>query len=688
MKKSIILLVISLMLSGLVLAKHRDILYTTDGSEFTGELKQIHDNSVVFVTSDGEREFPMDSVKSVDLGTWRPGDDWQNRIDVDDPVLLDAMEVADATIMEYPTAGYVALYEKCEITIDEDYSANIVERYIFYIANERGKNVANWSQSYYEDCMSVEVDFARAIGLSKVSTVADNAIEDGSTVAWLPDYQRLRQKKFALTGASLGSIIDYQVTKKIDKITDFVGFNHRWSWYDTEPIRESHFVVKYAKDLEDVVIFHEFEAPKYDKVKDGKYRGRSYTMENIDPYVEESMLPNLNKVFPNVYVSVPMDMARLSGVYAAKIEELQDDMDAVQAVLEDRFSGEPTLEQIYNYVSENYLNNNMNMRSYYPYPKPLSTLMNKSKIAEHEIVFVLYSFLQAAGFSPQLVMVGPGIDTDIPPEMFNINNFYTLKVKIQDGNTTRYMEPNEYLRYDHQVLHAHYILPISTEGADLVKLDRLPGDYRYVVPKYDCKLMADGSLEATYTEEYNGPVGGDSYRYHKNDKPRELDNFFDSKAKSIDEMANLVDYKLTGYKDLTEKVEISYSVEIPGYATRAGDEILAFKLPTVGFRATDVGASERTLPFSRAGNFYGEKQINISIPEGYEIDYLPENIDISVDYESMNAGIEKNGRMLEYKQVSKGENEPIISPEKYSDYKNFVEKKAKFGESWILIKRK
>jgi len=681
-----------LLLAGALWAKHRDIVYLMNGDEHTGELLKISATEIVLGTSEGEMTFPKDSVRSIDLGRWRPGDDWHTEADIDDPVLLKAIESTGGGMtlgMKYPTAGQILIYEKGVLTINEDMSATLVERSIYFINGERGKSVANFSRTYFDDVASVEFNFGRAITREgKISTLADNAIEDGSTRCWLAEYQRQRSKKFAMTGAEVGNIIDYQVTTHFERFDEFNGLELQWNFYSTEPILESILEVKYHKSLD--LEFHETALTiEPEKSKDGAYQIRTYAMKDIEPYIEETMMPNTDWILPNVLVTMPEQMKNLSRAYHAKIVEATDAVDRVEEIIKNEFKGKkPTVEEIYNYVSENFTSNWVYFNSYYPYPKPLSKLLESSRVADHELDYLLYIFLTAAGYDAQLVICGPGLNSPEPADMYNIRFFNGLSVKVDDSGTIRYLSPNEFRRFDHQNLNALYILPISEKGSKLEKIERLPGKFAYSTPDYKCKLHPDGTMDVNYTIEYHGPTGGDGYRWHKNDKPRELDNYFQKKAKGIDEMANLVDFKLTGYKDLRDKVFVEYNVTIPGYAVRAGEEILAFKIPTVAFGAWDVGAKERKLPFGKSGNVYAEKRITIELPKGYEIDYIPESQKLSVGYREFSADIELKGNSIIYNQITRGTNKPIIESEKYPEYKKYVEDMAKFGDSWILIRKK
>ncbi len=687
-KYGILLLILPL----IIFARHKDVLYLMDGSEFTGELTKIDDSKITMETPDGEMTFAKDSVRAIDLGTWRPGDDWDTKSDIDDQILLDALEATDMRSgirTKYPTAGFITVYVKKSIEIDKDLSAKETIRKIVYITNERGKNEANNSFNYYEDVEDVTVDFARAVGRDrKVSTIRDNAIEDGSPYNYLAEYQRLRRKKFAMTGAEIGSIIDYQVTRTVDSYNDFLYPDWSMDFYDTEPILHAEFEIKYHSDLEPVVT--EIEMPeKMEKDKDGDYRIMRWTVKDIEPYVEETMLPHLDKVLPNVKVSLPQEMAFVSANFHKKYMEAYDDEAQVKSIISEKIGANPTIEDIYNYVSENYSTNGIGLWSYYPYPKPLAQLLGMAQVAGHEKAFILWAFLRAAGKDPQIVLYGPSLGSPVEPEAFNVRSFSSIDIRVKDGDNILYLFPNEYRRYDHQTPPSNIlVLPVMAEGSELEKHEILPADYTWSKPVYEGKMEIDGTLSLNYHQEYFGPTGADSYRRYKYSKPREIDNSFQEMAKEIDQMANLTDYTLEGYKSLSDKVKTSYSVEIPAYAVRAGEEILAFKLPTVNISAWDVGAQERTLPFEQAGNSYSEKTISFDLPAGYEVEYLPESIDESIGYHSFKGELSVVDGKLIYHQVVKTEHEPIIDAKDYPEYKEHIEKLSRWADNWILIRKK
>ncbi len=683
--------ILLILLPVILFARHKDIIYLMDGSEYTGELNKISDTEISLTTPDGPMTFHKDSVRAIDLGTWRPGDDWDTKRDIDDQVLLDALEATSMSSgirTKYPTAGFITVYVKKSVEIDKDMSSKETIRKIFYITNERGKDEANNSFSYYEDIEDVHVDFARAVARDRnVSTIRDNAIEDGSPYNSLSEYQRLRRKKFAMPGAEVGSVLDFQVTQSTD-YNDFLYPSWSMNFYDTEPVLHAEFEIKYHESLEPAIT--EIEMPvKVKKEKDGEYRILRWTVDNIEPYVEETMLPNLDKFMPNVRVSIPQDMAVISSNFYSKFIEAYDDEAQVKSIIAEKIGPSPSVEDIYNYVSENYATNYVGMWGYYPYPKPLSELLGMAQVARHELTFIFWSFLKAAGKSPEIVLYGPSLDGPAKPEAFNVRSFSSVDVRVQDGDKMLYLDPDEYLRYDHKQPPSNdWILPVKAEGAELEEHPILPGDYTWTKPVYEGSLDASGTLHLDYHAEYHGPIGADSYRRYKYSKPQEVDNSFQEMAKKIDPMANLKDYTLEGYKTLADKVNVSYSVEIPAYAVGAGEEILAFKLPTVDLSAWDVGAQERVLPFSQSGNSYSEKLISFDLPDGYEVEFLHESIEESVGNNSFKGETKVENARLIYHQTSSREHEPLLEPKEYPEYKEFIEKLSRWADNWILIRRK
>ncbi len=688
MRKHTLIIMMIALCAAVVCAKSKDILYLKTGEEQTGELRKIDDSKVLIKTTDGDKTFAKDSVRSIDIGTWRAGDDWKTRADIDDSLLLAAIKRAGDGMslgMEFPTAGQITIYESATLTFEKDGSATVVERYIQFVAAERGKDVANFRRAYCTDFQDITIDFARAVSMKgEITTLADNALENGYRYSYLPEYQRVRNTKFALKGSEVGSIIDYQFTVRSKNIDAFKPVSASWNFYSTEPILESHFAVKYHKDAP--VKLHSV-AINGTETKKGDYITVDFVKTNIEPYVEEALLPDLDIFMPNVKVTYAQPAEKLATAFYARISAALDAETELKSRLTKAFGAQkPSIEQVYNYVSENYTTNGVWLNGDYQYPKPLSKLLTFSSVASHEYVFLLYAFLRAAGFAPELVLLGPSINTDVPSELFDITYCDNFSVKIDDAGTVRYLLPSEYSRYDNCYLDAQWILPIAQSGAKWEQIPRKPGNFAYAVPIYECTLDTNGTLSFVYTEKYYGTTGGDGWRYHKNDKPRSLDNFFQSLAKNIDELAELRDYKIKGYKSLNEKVFVTYSVDIPGYATTTGD-VIAFRLPSVNFGASSVGASSRKLPFAREGNVYSEKRITISLPKGYDVEYLPSSLKSGVGYRNVDATITVDGSKLIYIEKLDGTHAPLLEPEKYADYKSYIEQLSRFGESWILLRK-
>jgi hypothetical protein len=693
MKRATGLLLIALICS-LTIARGRAILYTNSGSEFTGELHSITDSEVSIMMKEGLKTFPIDSVRSIDIGTFRPGDDWQKKFDIDDSLLSSCLEkssLSSGLRTRYPSAGHITLYEESDIIIRKDGTASVIERKIIFITNERGKDMANFRDSYFTGISDITVDFARSVSRTgTITTIADNAIEDGSPFTSLSDYQLMRIKKFAMTGAEVGNVIDYQVTKTYNSIDEFFGFSKSWAFYDTEPILESVLLIKVENGANAAVAEFNMKT-KAQKRKEGNFNVTVYRVTDIEPYVPEPLMPNTSLFMPNVQITVPVSAQKLADAYNAKFTEAFDIPESRLTEILKKNTGKekPSIEEIYNYVSENYKSNWITANDYYPYPKPLSFSITRPQVSSDDMLFILYAFYKVSGYNPEIILLGYGEDTKTKPENFSSQVFKQKTLRLTDKGKTIWCSPNEYLPLkNHIPVNARWILAVKPQGAKFEKLLRLAGNYAYTVPVYNCKLSPDGTLDVEWTSRYNGPIGSDSYRSFKYSKKKEIDTAFQQSVKQIDPMAQLESYILEGYQSLTTDVKVAYNASIPGFAIRAGDDILAFKLPTVYFSASHVGSAERTYPFSREENTYSEKILEIAIPDGYEIAFLPKSLKTSVGYRSYEGDLTAGNGKIVFKEKIDGIHSPLISPDKWLSYKDFVEKLSQFSENWILLRKK
>ncbi|MBN1755521.1 DUF3857 domain-containing protein [bacterium] len=687
-----ILLAISL---GWAQIQHKDIIYTKDGEEYFGELQKVDQNTVYFIDRHGEAlTFSVDSVKSIDMGKKRPGDDWESTEAIDDTLLLRVIEGSPSPLQvaqSYVDAGYLVLYEKETCKYFEDNSSQVTTRKIIKVFKDRGKDQANQMFYYFQDNQEISIDFARSISKEgMVISLNDNAIEDASAYSYLPEYQRLRRIKFALKDVTLSSIIDFQITRKTHGHDILEPFYRTWNFQSSEPVLYSGIEVIVPQKTK--VTYHPYNFKgKPRESKNGNYKHYLWEMRDLEPYVSEQTMPPTFLVTPSIIIAFESDWAEIGAAYYNKALEAFQSHNAVEAKVAELIAGNSPnkLEILYNFVAENIEDKGLSLNSYYPYPKPLDTILKNGFGSQQDVTFLLWGMLKLAGIECDLCLFPhkTGYQYRFADDIESISPFQIVAIKCDGANRVGYLYPNEYIRYDQSPSNLAGItgLLITGKGGKLIKTPELPASVNGSINKLDVIMKTDGSVEVEQHILLDGTAES-TYRALKYNKTEENDNYFEDKVKEIDDRAVLIDYTLEGYKTLADNINLVLRFRIPNFAITAGEEILAFNFPSIKYSAYGVGAPSRTYPL-----FYGtlmdlENHIEIQLPQGYEVYYIASSVSYGDDRVGYNAEISRENGTVKFNDHY-FRTECWLEAEYYPQFKSLIENRAKISKEWVVLKK-
>ena len=114
------------------------------------------------------------------------------------------------------------------------------------------------------------------------------------------------------------------------------------------------------------------------------------------------------------------------------------------------------------------------------------------------------------------------------------------------------------------------------------------------------------------------------------------------------EVAN---FKYDQKKDILPEVDEQLDVVVEHYATITGKRI--FIMPNIlgrgGMKLSDEG--ERRVDFVLGNEFHNEENYEIEIPEGYELEAIPQDISIKTKFGSYSCTTRLNGNKIIYHRV-------------------------------------
>lgn len=143
----------------------------------------------------------------------------------------------------------------------------------------------------------------------------------------------------------------------------------------------------------------------------------------------------------------------------------------------------------------------------------------------------------------------------------------------------------------------------------------------------------------------------------KNISPNKYDDFFNSYLSKGSNKFSIVSIDISGIMEKrTMDAELTYSFIIPNYATAIRNKIYVDPILNEDYVNAFQSFNERTLDYVEDYKFLDRDVVHITIPPGYEIDYLPK---------SKQSEYDDYGYSLSYQE---NENEVIVTFEVYHDF--------------------
>lgn len=706
-----IILVIFIFVACLVSYVRADMLYLKNGNEYKGTLTRITEDSVSFKIDETNqiREFSRSDILKLELSAQRAGAEAAHLTALKDKLL--SSRIANAPGAEdYLKSGYVTLYEKVTITINPDLSSTQTRRVIHKVLQERSvSEVANRMFSYRSQDESIIIDFARTIHPSgNVFHLADNATEDGSVHSTIPEYEGLRQIKFALPKVKVGAIVDYQITCQKKPISLLAPGLIEEHFRYREPLLQKIVTIIIPRDINlDIMFFrNEDIAAKLTEDKKQGIKKYTWTVTNAPRIVDEPNMPEYADIVPRLVVSIHNDWIDIGRAYLKVLEKNltpSDELKAkVQALIKYQTIQSEQIKALYNYVAQSIRYINVSPPDYSYAPKPLTQIFQNKFGNSLDKAYLLYGMLKLAGLKPYFLWIRPQSRGEFTKRVNSLGQLSVplvvipapwcpMVISTRDDtidNQLKYLNPffdtvsADVLLSDYQGVHG---LLIGQNKTRLIKTPLYPPANEAKAKTFRIALAPDGSLLVARVLSLNGNHERE-LRQHKDLRPTKMKKLIQSWVNQIHPKATLIDYQLSDLKNMGEPVWLTLKYSIPDYALKAGEELLVFQLPEINYTAQLVGKEQRTFPLDWQTTRQETNQATIIIPAGYKINYLPKNYSAKSSWVSYQAELKSKGQKIFFNDRFSRE-VIFLLPDQYADFKKCLETRARFAKEWIVLEK-
>lgn len=688
-----------ILVSTACLAATADTLYLRAGEQESGLLENLTPDAVLFKGAEGEKTIPKAEVTRIQLQQTRLFDEVEKADQIADPDLKACIEKQPAE-KDFPADGSVTLLQRKTYDLSTPGVVKETNRVILKILRQRAEDEGSVNVFHFEDTDTPEVDFALTVTPDgRVLHLSDSALKSESIYAKLPAYRRLSRLRFACKEPRPGSILDvqYSIVRRRDAALE--PFYVEEIFRDSSPIlrKEVRVVLPAGADADwkrFINLDIRSEDPQAISLSEPD-AAKTLVLSLAQPQpglVPEPLMPPLKNFAPTVTLAAPATWQDVSKTYAAELAKVAPPSDALRAkAVELAKQGGP--RAIYNFVVRGIRTAPVPHLQFRMTPHAPDDTAQRGLANELDKNFLYCKMLEAAGIECAFALVrdrAQGALAEGTPSLraFNRSAVYLAQEK-RYSNTVSDLLPYDSLAGDMQGpggdLQGAPALMIAPEGAKLTRTQEPSLKDGVQTKNFKAALSEDGSLELSvvYAGDGNSAAG---LRMLKDLDEQQLRNQMQQLAGGIHPAAVLKDYKTTDLADLDVAPEVTVNCTIPGYAFKAGEDLMLFNLPVVDYDAADVGrpTREHALSWPLVARTLTEGAI--TLPKGFKVYSMPKSVKYDVPTVHYQAKLGKKKNAIQFKDQSdiKAQEAPR---EAYPDYKKFKELRANLSRQRIILTR-
>ncbi len=442
---------------------------------------------------------------------------------------------------------------------------------------------------------------------------------------------------------------------------------------DFSPIINNKVTIVADKNIN--LKFKEFHTDDLD-IKFNKQEKRNsviYTWElkNMNKFKYESNSPTYKKIFPHIVpiitsyrtkndtVALANEVDDLYKWYYSLVKNINKDApdEELVAVVNDLTANKPNdfekVKAIYYWAQKNikYIAFEYALGGFIP--RQANDVFKKKYGDCKDNSSILYQMLEIAGIKGDLTWIGtrkiPYSYDEVPTPI--VDNHMILSYTDEKDNTYFLDATGRFIPIDYPTPFIQGKEALISQGESGFVIKKVP-----VVPAKK-NAVIDTTVVSLEGENLVGSSKVEISGYRKLDCFNVLENITtDDKTKTFYikqfEKGNnkfIVDsYEATNMFDYDQNFIVDYTFNIDGYAKQLGDEIyinLNLNKELTPYKMDDDRKNEIEYEYKNYFNY----TTTFNIPEGYSIDYIPENISVSNDIVSSNITYTKNENTITYK---------------------------------------
>ena len=597
----------------------------------------------------------------------------------------------------YPEAGIINILDEDIVEVSEDGRCKETVHEVFKILQDRGKDKGDIEIGYNSGTETASVIYARTITPEgKIIALNENAVKVVTPFTNYPSYSDYKELTFSMPGVTVGSIIDYKIVQEKQKPEIEGKFSDEFYFQDYAPTYLCRYKVITHRDTDlKYLVLNPLPGVQSSPniIHDGNKKTYLWEYKNIPQIIEQKSMPPTDEVAFRILVTTMNSWEEFCNWWREKTAGKTEPDEAIKRKVAELTKGLSTsrekMEAIFDYVKGEirYVFIDLGKSGYEP-ESAKKVFENKyGDCKDKSTLFI--SMLKVAGIPAYYVLIPTSSVGNLIkgfPYPFQFNHCIAVTKKKDKYNFFDPVAENYRFNY----------LPISDQERDVLIFDNKkivfartplakPEDNAYY-SRAQIKIESDGNIQCEVKNFSSGGEEASLRSFFKKSSPTKIKDSLEERVDKISSGAKLLTYTHSDPLNFKERFEVTIKYNAKDYCRKAGD-ILIFDVPEIQKSCPATGKKDLKYPIEIWNTSYKKDEVEFNIPEGYEVYYLPEPMEIKNQYFDFRSSYRQEGKRIFY------QGELItkvirIAPEECASYQQWCFGMEKSFNRSVLFRKK
>ena len=541
---------------------------------------------------------------------------------------------------DYPDASAVFLKVQETAEVAEDGSVVTTRNKLIKVLTLRGREQYS-NQSFLYNTERSVLSLIKGVTVRKTGRLVEvegDAVND-VTPAFLEGasmYANVLEKVICFPVAGPGSTMELQLKEDHEPAVDgsYSGIEHMGAM---DPVFATSFTIRYPAGAEppsSIGYTGDLGTTTISKVAEvGQV---VYSVHNVPALVAEEHMPPATELYPTVvyssYTSWEQPAVFFAGEFFPHIETGGETASRVADLTQGLSSSEDKVRALFLDVAIEVRNVHMPLGLGGYTPNDAEQVLENKYADTRDKAVLLISMLRAAGIDAYPALVRGMPDARFTESVPTLKQFTRILVALPDGDSYRFLDPflddvsYGFVRWGR----GNTALVVRDDGSgELVQVPGFRAAENRARKSMVITIDSDGSAEVRATCELEGYFDRKARRDLKDATPSEEQKVFDTAANVVSAGATNTGYSHSNLTDLTEPVRVFQDIQAKELAVPQGDMMIVH-LPPFPHSFASMGIypslAERRYAFEFPCEFRSDIEVDVSLPDGYEVVRLPEDV--------------------------------------------------------------